>query len=223
MTLSARGVAFRHAGADGFTLPPTDLTVRGGRITALVGPSGSGKTTLAHLLAGLLTPTAGAVTVTDEPGTPTNGPGVRAVRRRRGRLPGHTALLNQDPMASADPRMTLRQIIALPGRLRGIPVDVGALALEVGVDPGLLDRRPGQVSGGQLQRSCLARALAQRPRYLLTDEPTAHLDPESANAIAGVLRARADGGLGVLAITHDQRLAADWADVVHTMGDAAGS
>ncbi|MBB1013402.1 hypothetical protein G6014_14145, partial [Dietzia kunjamensis] len=55
------------------------------------------------------------------------------------------------------------------------------------------------------------------------DEATAHLDPESTNAIAGVLRARADGGLGVLAITHDQRLAADWADVVHTMGDAAGS
>ncbi|RKE59552.1 peptide/nickel transport system ATP-binding protein [Dietzia kunjamensis] len=223
MTLSARGVAFRHAGPDGFALPPTDLTVCGGRITALVGPSGSGKTTLAHLLAGLLAPTAGTVTVTDEPGTPTDGPGVREVRRRRGRLPGHTALLNQDPMASADPRMTLRRMIALPGRLRGSPVDVDALAREVGLDPGLLDRRPEQVSGGQLHRACLARALAQRPRYLIADEATAHLDPESTNAIAGVLRARADGGLGVLAITHDQRLAADWADVVHTMGDAAGS
>ena len=77
MTLAARGVAFRHAGPDGFALPPTDLTVCGGRITALVGPSGSGKTTLAHLLAGLLAPTAGTVTVTDEPGAPTDGPGVR--------------------------------------------------------------------------------------------------------------------------------------------------
>lgn len=225
MTLSARGVAFRHAGPDGFALPPTDLTVHGGRVTALVGPSGSGKTTLAHLLAGLLTPIAGTVTVTvtDEPGTLTDGPGVRAVRRRRGRLPGHTALLDQDPMASADPQMTLRRMIALPGRLRGSPVDVDALAREVGLDPGLLDRRPEQVSGGQLHRACLARALAQRPRYLIADEATAHLDPESTDAIAAVLRARADGGLGVLAITHDQRLAADWADVVHTMGDAAGS
>lgn len=221
MTLSARGVAFRHAGPGGFVLPPTDLTVRGGRVTALVGPSGSGKTTLAHLLAGLLTPTAGTVTATDEPGTQTDGQGSRAARPRRGRLPGHTALLEQDPMASADPRMTLRRMIALPGRLRGSAVDVDALAREVGLDPGLLDRRPGQVSGGQLQRACLARALAQRPRYLIADEVTAHLDPESTGVIAAVLRARADRGLGVLAITHDQRLAAEWADVVHTMGGAA--
>ncbi|UVE96509.1 ABC transporter ATP-binding protein [Dietzia sp. B32] len=227
MTLSARGVAFRHAGPDGFALPPTDLTVHGGRITALVGPSGTGKTTLAHLITGLLTPAAGSVTVTDEPGTLTGGSRSRSVRPRpvrprRGRLPGHTALLDQDPVAGADPRMTLRRMISLPGRLRGTTVDVDELAREVGLDPGLLDRRPGQVSGGQLHRACLARALAQRPRYLIADEPTAHLDPESSEAIAAVLRARADRGLGVLAITHDERLAAGWADVVHTMAAPPG-
>src|SRR5699024_9870146 len=81
---------------------------------------------------------------------------------------------------------------------------------------------PGQVSGGQLHRACLARALAQRPRYLIADEPTAHLDPESSDAIAAVLRARADRGLGVLAISHEERLAAEWAAVVRTMAAPAG-
>ncbi|MBB1029154.1 ATP-binding cassette domain-containing protein, partial [Dietzia sp. DQ11-38-2] len=89
---------------------------------------------------------------------------------------------------------------------------------EVGVDPVLLDRRPAEVSGGQLQRACLARALAQEPRYLIADEATAHLDPLSTVAIARALRRRADRGLGVLAITHDLRLARSWADEVRELG-----
>ncbi|MBB1052430.1 hypothetical protein G6021_15260, partial [Dietzia sp. CW19] len=70
----------------------------------------------------------------------------------------------------------------------------------------------------QLQRACLARALAQEPRYLIADEATAHLDPLSTAAIARTLRRRADGGLGVLAITHDLRLAGRWADEVVALG-----
>lgn len=211
MTLAADGAAYRHPGSGSDALPPTDLTVAAGTITALVGPSGSGKTTLARLLAGLLAPTSGSVIVTED--------GVASeVRPRRGRLPGHTALLDQDPAGAADPRLTLRRMIALPGRLRRIDVAVEALAREVGLDARLLDRRPGQVSGGQLQRACLARALAQRPRYLLADEVTAHLDPESSAHILRVLRARADRGLGVLAITHDHDAATAWADTVVALG-----
>ena len=216
MTLAAVGVAFRYPGADAEALPPTDLAVAAGTITALVGPSGSGKTTLARLLAGLLAPTSGSVTVTEA--------GVASeVRPRRGRLPGHTALLDQDPAAAADPRLTLRRMIALPGRSRRIAVDVDSLAREVGLETSLLDRRPGEVSGGQLQRACLARALAQQPLYLLTDEATAHLDPESVALVLQVLRARADRGLGVLAITHDRDAAAGWADHVVTLRRPAGS
>ncbi|MGN0101375.1 MAG: ABC transporter ATP-binding protein [Dietzia sp.] len=211
MTLAADGAAYRHPDSDTDALPPTDLTVAAGTITALVGPSGSGKTTLARLLAGLLAPTSGSVIVTEA--------GVASeLRPRRGRLPGHAALLDQDPAGAADPRLTLRRMIALPGRLRRNDVDVEALAREVGLDARLLDRRPGQVSGGQLQRACLARALAQRPRYLLADEATAHLDPESSAHILRVLRARADRGLGVLAITHDHDAATAWADTVVALG-----
>ncbi|MCT2273873.1 ATP-binding cassette domain-containing protein [Dietzia cinnamea] len=215
MTLVAAGAAFRYPDSDTEALPPTDLSVAAGTITALVGPSGSGKTTLARLLAGLLAPTSGSVTVTGD-GTASE------VRPRRGRLPGHTALLDQDPAAAADPRLTLRRMIALPGRSRRIAVDVDSLAREVGLEASLLDRRPGEVSGGQLQRACLARALAQQPLYLLTDEATAHLDPESVALVLQVLRARADRGLGVLAITHDRDAAAGWADHVVTLRRPAG-
>lgn len=205
MTLVADRVTYRRPGG-GFALPPTHLIVRPGRITALVGPSGCGKTTVAHLLAGLLVPDSGSVTA-----------GGVDVRRRRGRLPGHTALLDQDPVSASDPHLTLRRALTLSASVRGVPVDPDALAIEVGLDPELLDRRPAEVSGGQLQRACLARALAQAPRYLIADEATAHLDPLSTAAIARTLRRRADGGLGVLAITHDLRLAERWADDVVTL------
>ncbi|AVZ40228.1 MULTISPECIES: ATP-binding cassette domain-containing protein [unclassified Dietzia] len=206
MTLVADRVTYRRPDG-GFALPPTDLVIRPGRITALVGPSGCGKTTLAHLLTGLLAPESGSVTA-----------GGARVRRRRGRLPGHTALLDQDPMAAADPHLTLRRALTLAASVRGVAVDPDALADEVGVDPVLLDRRPAEVSGGQLQRACLARALAQEPRYLIADEATAHLDPLSTAAIARALRRRADRGLGVLAITHDLRLARSLADEVRELG-----
>ncbi|GAA3508814.1 ABC transporter ATP-binding protein [Dietzia aurantiaca] len=210
MTLTARGVSVRHPGESGWVLPPTDVVVRRGAITALVGPSGIGKSTLTRVLAGIQAPDAGRVTRDGAPVGP-----------HRGRLPGHTALLAQDPYAATDPRLTLRRTISLPARLRRAPVDVPALAREVGLDPALLTRRPHQVSGGQLHRACLARALAQRPDYLLADEVTAHLDPDATAAVGRVLRARASGGLGILLVTHDLRLAAALANEVMDLGAAA--
>ena len=108
MTLVADRVTYRRPDG-GFVRPPTDLTVRPGRITALVGPSGCGKTTVAHLLAGLLVPGSGSVTA-----------GGVGVRRRRGRLPGHTALLDQDPVSATDPHLTLRRALTLSASVRGV-------------------------------------------------------------------------------------------------------
>lgn len=201
MSLRCENLTYRHPGADQPVLAGLSLEVQPGRIVAVTGPSGVGKTTLGRLMAGLLTPEAGTITCDGRP-----------VGARRGRLPRWTALLAQDPLAATDPRHTLGRMIALPARLVGAEIDVEAAAAEVGLGPELLERLPGQVSGGQLQRACLARALAQQPRYLIADEPTAHLDPDTTQTIAGVLRSRVERGLGVMLITHDHELATSWAD-----------
>lgn len=196
MSLHATNITYRHPGAEQPTLQGVDLTVEPGQITALTGPSGAGKSTLARLLAGLLTPNSGTITCDSSP-----------VSARRGRLPSTTALLAQDPLSATDPCHTLARLISLPADLAGRQIDVETAAREVGLTPDLLDRRPRDVSGGQLQRACLARALAQKPRYLVADEPTAHLDPVTTATLTDVLTRRAADGLGVLLITHDQALA----------------
>lgn len=208
MSLRSENVTYRHPGADQAVLAGLSLEVQPGRIVAVTGLSGVGKTTLGRLMAGLLTPDSGTITCDDRP-----------VGARRGRLPRWTALLAQDPLAAADPRHTLGRMIALPARLAGAHIDVAAAAAEVGVGPELLDRVPAQVSGGQLQRACLARALAQQPRYLVADEATAHLDPDTTQSIAAVLQARAERGLGILAITHDETLAERWAHQRYRLGE----
>jgi peptide/nickel transport system ATP-binding protein len=115
-------------------------------------------------------------------------------------------------------------VVAEPLRVPGTPTAgrsgagqrehrVRELAERVGLTGDLLARRPHEVSDGQLQRACLARALAQRPRYLLCDEMTAMLDASTAAAlVATVSDGVATGELGVLAISHDEDLLAVWAD-----------
>lgn len=196
MSLRADHITYRHPGAASPALDQISIAIEPGQITGLLGPSGSGKTTLARLLVGLLRPNSGTITCD---GTP--------VASRRGKLQSTTALLAQDPLSATDPRHTLADTIALPARWAGREIDVEAAAHDVGLTPDLLQRRPHEVSGGQLQRACLARALAQQPRYLIADEATAHLDPVTTATIAAVLQARAADGLGILAITHDHALA----------------
>ncbi|GAB2689425.1 ABC transporter ATP-binding protein [Nocardia thraciensis] len=171
-----------------------DFAVEPGRLIGLHGESGSGKTTLVRTLAGLVTPRAGMVTLDGEP----------LARAPRGAV----AVVFQSPRAATNPRFTLARIIGEPARIRGErDPDIGTLCAAVGLTPDLLDRRPHEVSDGQLQRACVARALAQRPRYLLCDEATAMLDAATTAAIMRLIMGRAaDEGIGVLVVAHDQDL-----------------
>ncbi len=218
MSLTATGVSARY-GRGPLVLDEVDLTVAAGETLGIAGPSGSGKSTLARVLCLLHRPAAGAVTVD---GTPVRRWGVAAppsLRRRFGAV-------FQSPRASVDPRYSLRAIIAEPLRLATrrtgsaatVEESVTRLADRVHLAPELLLRRPHQVSDGQLQRACLARALALDPTYLICDEMTAMLDASSTAQLVRLVRDwQADTGAAVLAVSHDQRLLARWPDRVTVM------
>ncbi|OZD68515.1 ABC transporter ATP-binding protein [Rhodococcus sp. 05-340-1] len=199
MSLDAVAVSAGYPGGCD-VLTEVTVSVEPGTITGLTGPSGSGKTTLARVLALLQKPHTGTVLLD---GTAVRGVGYSAPASSRAQI----ALLFQSPRQATDPRMTLRSIIEQPGVIVGRTVDVADLAEQVGLTADLLTRRPHQVSDGQLQRACVARALAQRPRYLICDEVTSMLDAATTASIARVLQRQAvDSGVGVLVISHDADL-----------------
>ena len=176
---------------DGVTvLDGVDLVAPAGSVTGVTGPSGSGKTTLLRVLSGLQRPDAGEVTYRGRPTAPT----------------GSIALLAQHPRLVCNPRWTLGRIVAEPAVIRRERIDIDEIAVRVGLEPELLDRYPGQVSDGQLQRACLGRVLIQRAEVLLCDEPTAMLDPIAAEAVSAMLREIAADGATVVLVSHDPAL-----------------
>jgi peptide/nickel transport system ATP-binding protein len=184
------------------------LTVPAGQTIGLAGPSGCGKSTFARVLALLHKPFAGSVHI--------DGTLVTAYRHRAPReLRTRIGVLFQQPRLSIDPRMTLRTAIAEPLRAAKQSVDrVDELADLVMLTQDLLSRRAHEVSDGQLQRACLARALALRPGYLLCDEMTTMLDASTTAALVSVIGDEVARGLGVLTVSHDEPLLAAWADEV---------
>jgi peptide/nickel transport system ATP-binding protein len=186
------------------------LTVGPGESVGLLGPSGCGKSTLARVAALLHRPDSGTLLLDGE-----------AVRHWRHRAPRalRTAfgVVFQQARLSADPRLSLTDLIAEPlratGRGKEVPGRVAELAPAVGLTPDLLTRRPHEVSDGQLQRACLARALVLRPRLLVCDEMTAMLDASTAAAlVAAVEDYRAATGAALLAVGHDRTLLERWCD-----------
>ncbi|MGX1560011.1 ABC transporter ATP-binding protein [Streptomyces sp. NPDC055506] len=186
------------------------LTVAPCESVGLLGPSGCGKSTLARVAALLHRPDSGTLVLDGDP--------VRHWRHRAPRTQ-RTAfgVVFQQARLSADPRLPLADLIAEPlratGRGREIPGRVAELAPVVGLTPDLLARRPHEVSDGQLQRACLARALVLRPRLLVCDEMTAMLDASTAAAlVTAVEDYRAATGAALLAVGHDRTLLGRWCD-----------
>ncbi|GAA4889922.1 ABC transporter ATP-binding protein [Streptomyces coeruleoprunus] len=191
-------------------LRDVSLSVAPGEAVGLLGPSGCGKSTLARVAALLHRPDAGTVAV--------DGEEVRGWRHRAPRrLRTAIGVVFQQPRQSADPRLRLYDLIAEPLRATGRRAEaadrLAALAPAVGLTADLLARRPHEVSDGQLQRACLARALALRPRYLVCDEMTAMLDASTTAAlVAAVEDYRRETGAGLLAVGHDRVLLERWCD-----------
>lgn len=203
---ACRGVGVRYGTGEAqvVALEGVDLTIEAGETLALRGPSGSGKTTLLHLLGGLLLPSEGEViwkgrslALLDVAARgEARAAGIAYVFQGSNLLPNLTALENVAFTAwlasRADPREGLEpeELLALVG-----------LA-------GKADALPTELSGGEGQRVALARSLAQMPELLLCDEPTGHLDSDTAGRVLDLLWAlRERFGFALVLATHDPGVA----------------
>ena len=182
------------------------LQIHRGEIFGLVGESGSGKSTAARCVMNICRPSAGKVLYR---GVDVWNP--REFRANRAMLQTSRQLIFQDSASSLDPRMTAAEIIAEPMEIHRVRPPRGSLREEaafqlryVGLEPGCLDKYPGQLSGGQRQRVAIARALCMEPELLVADEPIASLDVSIQAQIINLFQhLQAEHGFSILFIAHD--------------------
>ncbi|MDG6106260.1 ABC transporter ATP-binding protein [Dactylosporangium aurantiacum] len=190
------------------------LRISAGESVAVVGESGSGKTTLAMAATGLGTRGDGDIRLL--------GHSLSAVGRKQlRRLRPEAQVVFQDPHGSLDPRQSvrsgLRELRSLQPE-RTAWIEDAELLERVRLEPSILDRYPHQLSGGQAQRVCIARALLMRPRLIVADEPTSGLDVSvQADVLALLKQIRANTGAALLMISHDLAVVRSLCDVVHVM------
>ncbi|GIG59557.1 ABC transporter ATP-binding protein [Longispora fulva] len=196
-------------------LAPLDLSVPAGGRLGVVGASGSGKTTLGRCLAGLHEPATGTVSVRGEV-LPARLDRRDLAQRRR------VQYVFQDPHASFDQRRpVLDQVARTAIRLRGLATgpahaEADALLTRLGVAPATAGRRPGGLSGGELQRAAIARALLAEPDVLVCDEVTSALDPLTQRALMDLLAGLATT---LVLISHDLPLVAEMSDHLAVLAD----
>ena len=180
------------------------LAVQKGESLGILGESGSGKSTTGRVLSGLLQPDSGTVKI--------EGEDVYASRRGRERLQDRLSIVFQDYTTSANPRFTIQQVIsegiAVGARKSGEKADYAAetarLLKLVGLDESFARRFPHELSGGQLQRVCIARAIACRSELILFDEAVSSLDAHTQVQIMDLLlELKEKLGLTYIFITHD--------------------
>ena len=214
--VEVRGVS-RHFDGGGHTVyavRDVSLTVPPGELLAIVGRSGSGKTTLLNMIAGLDRPDEGTVYLDGREITSANEAELTALRRSNiGFVFQSFGLL---------PLLSAAENIALALRIAGASSrDEGQRTRELLEMVGLSARaghRPYELSGGEQQRVAVARALANRPRLLIADEPTGELDTVTGAQIFGLLQAAAAEGVTIVMATHDP-LIVDYAHRVVEMSD----
>lgn len=176
-----------------------------GRILGVTGPSGCGKSTLGDALLGLVPPAAGRV------------------ERLRDLPPTAFQKLYQDPVAAFPRHRTLGRTLVDVVHRHGQSQDrIEALMQRLGLAPVLLTRRPGAVSGGELQRLALLRLLLVRPRFIFADEPTSRLDPITQRQVIDLLaETAAREGCAIMVVSHDPALVGKTADEVLSLGPTA--
>mgnify|MGYP003966392431 FL=1 len=200
-------------GGDFFTaLKDIDLTLNKGEFTGLIGPSGSGKTTLLNIIGGLDSPTEGQVSVLGQALNDTSH-GERARLRRK-----HMGFIFQS--YNLLPVYTVFENVELPLILNKIdPQERNKKVAQAIEWVGLSDKRdsrPAMLSGGECQRTAIARAIVHQPALVLADEPTANLDAENSHHIMKILvRLNKELSTSFIFATHDEKIMAYLRRIIH--------
>ena len=198
MALEARHVFFRYEKRQPWILEDCSLEISSGECAALFAPSGYGKTTLSLLLAGYLKPEQGQILMDGHP------------LPQKGLCP--VQLIHQHPEKAINPRWRLRQVLEESGALKADMLEA------FGIENAWLDRFPRELSGGELQRFCVARALLSGADYLICDEISTMLDViTQAQIWRVILDLAAARHMGILAVTHNRNLAERIASRVITL------
>lgn len=199
------GDALHYSTDETHILRDVSISIGRGEVVAIVGPSGSGKSTLLACLSGVLVPTSGTVALA---GVALEG--LSAVERAEVRLRTVGFVFQFSELV---PELSLVDNVSLPlwlgGRARAAARrDAYQVLSTLGIAAAVADRRPSSVSGGEMQRAAVARALVHDPQVVFADEPTGALDSVTAAAVMHeILDAAAQRAAAVVVVTHDERVA----------------
>jgi len=197
--IATRNIQFAYNPATTFRFP--DLNCAAGETLLMTGASGTGKTTLLHLLAGLLPPTAGTISVRDTDLARFSG---RRLDRFRGQHIG--VVFQQAHFVAALSVLDNLVLASWLAQGKKDPARAKMLLAQLGLAD-QAHKKPAQLSIGQQQRASIARAVVNHPQLLLADEPTSSLDDANALLVANLLQSQArQAGAALIIVTHDQRL-----------------
>lgn len=188
MQLEAKNIGFRYERKLPWVLRNVNLSVKSGEVLGLFAPSGYGKSTLAMLLSGYLQPVEGEVLLDGKP------------LPRKGLCP--VQLIYQHPEKAINPRWRLKKVLEESGEMQKDVLDA------FGIESAWLERYPRELSGGELQRFCVARALMSGADFLICDEISTMLDVITQAQIWNVVLEEArKRNMGLIAVTHNRHLA----------------
>lgn len=188
MALEAKNIYFRYDQKQNWILENKNFKVDQGEFVAILAPSGYGKTTLAMLLAGYLEPQKGEIRLD---GKPLPKKGISPVQ-----------LIYQHPEKAINPRWKLKKVLEESGQIDE------AILESFGIEQAWLNRYPRELSGGELQRFCVARALMSGAEYLICDEISTMLDVITQAQIWNVILDEAKNrNMGLVIVTHNEHLA----------------
>ncbi len=203
--------SFSRSGREFPALQETDFSISEGCLCILQGRSGSGKTTLLNILSGILAPTAGKVSLD---GTDLYAMNDKDLSRFRG---DHFGIIPQGQ--SAVSTLTVLENVMLPGTIFGSDEGVEKKAKDLLEKMQIADLAgvlPRELSGGELRRMAIARAMIRDPQVIFADEPTSDLDDANTDIVFRTLKEISDQGKAVLVVSHE-KCAPDYADVMYRM------